>query len=86
MGIGVLVIGLASIIIGEAIFGKRSFKDWLISVVLGSLIYYSIIEIATRLGLESHLQKLLYACIILIVLTVPLVFKKKKGAKKYGNA
>ncbi len=86
MGIGVLVIGLASIIIGEAIFGKRSFKNWLISVVLGSLIYYSIIEIATRLGLESHLQKLLYACIILIVLTVPLVFKKKKGAKKYGNA
>ncbi len=87
MGIGVLVIGLASIIIGEGIFGKRTFKNWLISVLLGAIVYYLIVVIAIQLGLPSHYQKLLYALLILIVLAIPqlrkLIFK---GGKKYGNA
>lgn len=39
MGTGTIVIGLASVIIGEVLFGTRSFKNWLISVVLGSVVY-----------------------------------------------
>jgi ABC-type uncharacterized transport system permease subunit len=87
MGVGVLVIGLASIIIGEGIFGKRTFKNWIISVLLGAVMYYLIVVVAIQLGLPSHYQKLLYALLILIVLAVPqlrkLVFK---GGKKHGNA
>ncbi len=81
---GYLVVGLASILIGEAIFGKRSFKNWLISVALGSVVYFIIITIAIRLGLPTELQKLLYAILITIALCLPLLkmklssFKKKK--------
>lgn len=87
MGVGVLVIGLASIIIGEGIFGKRTFKNWMISVLLGAIVYYLIIVIAIQLGLPSYYQKLLYALLILIVLSIPqlrkLIFK---GGKKHANA
>lgn len=75
MGVGVLVIGLASIIIGEGIFGKRTFKNWLISVLLGAVFYYLIVVVAIQLGLPSHYQKLLYALLILIVLVIPQIKK-----------
>ena len=87
MGVGVLVIGLASIIIGEGVFGKRTFKNWMISVLLGAILYYLIIVIAIQLGLPSHYQKLLYALLILIVLAVPRLRKLLlKGGKKHVNA
>ena len=78
---GYLVIGLASILIGEAIFGKRSFKNWLISVALGAVLYFSIITIAIKLGLRTEFKSLLYAVLITIALCIPLIkslFKRKK--------
>ena len=87
MGVGVLVIGLASIIIGEGIFGKRTFKNWMISVLLGAVVYYLIIVVAIQLGLPSHYQKLLYALLILVVLAIPQLRKKLfNGGKKHANA
>lgn len=87
MGVGVLVIGLASIIIGEGIFGKRTFKNWLISVLLGAVLYYLIVVVAIQLGLPSHYQKLLYALLILIVLAIPQLRKIFfKGGHKHANA
>ncbi len=87
MGVGVLVIGLASIIIGEGIFGKRTFKNWIISVLLGAVVYYLIVVVAIQLGLPSHYQKLLYALLILIVLAVPQLRKMIfKGGNKHANA
>ena len=82
MGVGVLVIGLSSIIIGEAIFGKRSFKNWIISVALGAIVYYTIVRIAIALGLPNYLLKLLYALLITLVLIIPLVKSKIENAKK----
>lgn len=76
---GYLVIGLASILIGEAIFGKRSFKNWIISVALGAIVYFVIITIATRLGLPTQLKSLLYAVLITIALCLPLI---ESGFKK----
>ena len=73
---GYLVIGLASILIGEAIFGKRSFKNWLISVALGAVLYFAIITIAIKLGLRTEFKSLLYAVLITIALCIPLI---KKG-------
>ena len=70
---GYLVIGLASILIGEAIFGKRSFKNWLISVALGAILYFTIITIAIKLGLPTQLKSLLYAILITIALCIPLI-------------
>lgn len=76
---GYLVIGLASIIIGEAIFGNRTFKINLISIVTGALIYFIIITVAIELGLPSYLKNLLYAILITIALCLPLI---KKGFKQ----
>ena len=81
MGIGALVIGLSSIIIGESVFGKRTFKNWIISVVLGSIAYYLIIAIAIQLGFPHYLKKLLYAVLITIVLAIPLIKKLKNRTK-----
>ena len=64
---------------GEAIFGKRSFKNWLISVALGAIFYFTIITIAIRLGLPTELKSLLYAFLIATALCIPLfkdLFKK----------
>ena len=85
---GYLVIGLASILIGEAIFGKRSFKNWLISVALGAVLYFSIITIAIKLGLRTQFKSLLYAILITVALCIPLIkgiitkaIKKRKEDK-----
>lgn len=72
-GSGYLVIGLACIIVGEAVFGKRTFKNWLISVSLGSIIYFVIITIAIRIGLPTDLMPLLYAILITIALCIPFI-------------
>ena len=79
---GYLVVGLASILIGEAIFGKRSFKNWIISVALGSILYFVIITMAIRLGLPTELQKLLYAILITLALCLPLIKLKISSLKK----
>lgn len=73
MGQGTIVIGLASIIIGEVIFGKR-FAFWytLASVVFGSIIYRIIIAIVLQLGLKSTDLKLFTALIVALALFVPV--------------
>lgn len=90
MGVGTLVIGLASIIIGEAIFGKRNFLNWIISVSIGSILYYLIITVAIQLGLPNYYKKLLYALLMVIILIVPLIKKVivkniKKGQVQHAN-
>ena len=76
---GFLVVGLASILIGEAIFGRRSFKNSLISIAAGSILYFIIINVAVELRFPDSLLTLLYAILIAIALSLPLV---KKGISK----
>ena len=64
MGTGTIVIGLASVIIGEVLFGTRSFKNWLISVVLGSVVYRAVIAIVLELGMPPNDLKLFTACLL----------------------
>lgn len=90
MGTGAIVIGLASIILGESIFAwfnKRfSFYVTLLSILLGSVVYRLIIAIVLQLGLKSSDLKLLTAIIVVIALAIPVVKKEvvKKGIKKLG--
>lgn len=77
MGTGTIVVGLASVIIGEVIFGDRfSFLYKLSSVVMGSIIYRIIIAIVLQLGLKATDLKLLTAIIVAIALSVPVLNKK----------
>ena len=82
MGTGTIVVGLASIIIGEVLFGTRFGLWWtLLSVVFGSIIYRIVIAIVLEMGLKSTDLKLLTALVVAIALSVP-VFKSKINSKK----
>ena len=77
MGTGTIVVGLASVIIGEVIFGNRfNFLYKLFSIVMGSIIYRIIIAIVLQLGLKATDLKLLTAIIVAIALSVPVLNKK----------
>ena len=73
MGRGAIVIGLAAVVIGEALFGKifNNFALVLATVAVGSIIYYIVLQIVIWLGLDSQLLKLLSAIIVAIFLAVP---------------
>lgn len=73
MGRGAIVIGLAAVIIGEAIFGKvfRNFGLKLLAVALGSIIYYLVLQIVIWLGIDTDLLKLLSAAVVAVFLAIP---------------
>ena len=73
MGRGAIVIGLAAVIIGEAIFGKifRNFGLRLLSVAFGSIIYYLVLQVVIWLGIDTDLLKLLSAAVVAIFLANP---------------
>lgn len=83
MGIGTIVIGLASVIIGEVLFGSKSVKNSLISVVLGSIVYRIVIAVVLYLGMPPNDLKLFTAILVAIVLSLPL-FKTKWDSRKAG--
>ena len=72
-GKGAIVIGLASIILGELIFGKkRSFKVSLISIIVGAIIFFIIKAIAITLNVD-HLLNLLVAIMLTVILALPSI-------------
>lgn len=73
MGTGAIVIGLAAVIIGDVIFSRifRNFALKLLSVVLGAVIYYIVIQFVLWLGLNADYLKLLSAVIVAIFLAIP---------------
>lgn len=79
MGQGTIVIGLASIIIGEVVFGNRfNFAYKLGAVVGGSVIYRIIIAVVLQLGMKSTDLKLFTAIIVAVALAIPVFTKKSK--------
>lgn len=71
-GRGTIVIGLAIVFLGEAIFGKKTFKLSLISLVVGAVFYYIIITIAANVfSIDQNLFNLIQALLITIILIAP---------------
>ena len=73
MGRGAIVIGLAAVIIGQVVFGKifRNFALKLLSVVLGSIIYFVVYQVVIALGMSGDDMKLITALIVAVFLTIP---------------
>jgi len=71
MGVGIIVIGLASIMIGEVLFRANSMLTILISIVLGSIIYRGIIAIALQMGMPPTDLRLISAIIVALALSIP---------------
>lgn len=89
MGTGMIVIGLASVIVGEVLFGHMTIFRATLAVIGGSVVYRLVIALALRAGLQPSDMKLITALIVIIALVFPTVFKSvlKKTAKtaKEGN-
>lgn len=87
MASGTIVIGLASVVIGELVVGNR-FSFWvkLVGVVIGSVLYRLIFTIAVGLGMNTNDLKLITSIIIVITLCVPMVKAKIAGRKKNARA
>ncbi len=81
MGTGTIVIGLASVIIGEVLFGTRSFKNCLISVVLGSIVYRIVIAVVLAMGMPPNDLKLFTSVLVALALSMPLIKEKLSGRK-----
>ncbi len=74
MGRGAIVIGLAAVIIGEAVFGRifHNFALHLLSVAVGSIIYYLVLQVVIWRGIDTDLLKLLSAVVVAIFLAIPV--------------
>ena len=73
MGRGAIVIGLAAVIIGEAIFSRifRNFALTLLSVGFGAVIYYLVLQVVIWLGVDTDLLKMFSAIVVAIFLAIP---------------
>lgn len=78
-GTGMMIIGLASVILGEVVFGTRTLLRRLISASLGAVLYRVIISQALYLGMESSDLKLVSAVIVAVALYLGIL--GEKGAK-----
>ena len=87
MASGTIVIGLASVVIGELVVGNR-FSFWvkLVGVVIGSVLYRLIFTIAVGLGMNTNDLKLITSVIIVLTLCVPMVKAKIAGREKNARA
>lgn len=90
MGRGAIVIGLAAVIIGEVVFGRlfRNFALKLLSVSLGAIIYYIVIQfVVSMLKIDSNYLKLISALIVAVFLALPYwkqqYFHGKTGKEKH---
>lgn len=79
MGKGAIVIGLASVIIGEVVFGKRlNFAVRMAAIVGGSVIYQFVVALVLQLGLNTSDMKLFSAVFVALFLAIPNLKKDKK--------
>lgn len=87
MGIGMMVWGLASIIIGEALVGRTSLGLTITGVILGTILFRLLIAIALRWGLNPNDLKLVTAVFVFAALVAPAGFRslsrKLKGEPRY---
>ena len=80
-GTGVIVIGLASLIIGEVLFGELTFGERLMAIVVGSIIYQLLILLVIELGFDTTYLKIFSAVILAICLMIPQL---KKALRLHG--
>lgn len=83
MGIGMIVIGLASVIIGEAVFGTKTLVRATLAVIGGAILYRIIVSLALRVEfLETGDMKLITACIVIIALVIPKFVDSQRERKR----
>lgn len=90
MGKGAVVIGLAAVVIGEAVISKLppNFAIRLFGVIIGAVIYYIVYQIIIFIGLDTDLLKMFSAIVVAVFLGAPYVKKQiaaRRGIQKGGK-
>ncbi|MGE8205044.1 ABC transporter permease [Heyndrickxia sp. NPDC080065] len=90
LGIGMIIIGLASVIIGEAIFGTKTVVRTTFAVIVGAIIYRVILGLAFQINiLDTGDMKLITAIIVTLALIIPKILEKRREkrrkAKRYAD-
>ena len=76
MGIGIIVIGLASIIIGEVVFGELTMNQRLVAVVCGSVIYRFVLLLVLKAGFGTNDLNLISSVVLALCLMLPTIRTK----------
>ena len=76
MGAGVLIIGLAATILGEALVGTKTLVRQIAAPVVGALVYFQVVAVALALGMEPSDLRLLTGLFVLCTLAAPLIAKR----------
>ena len=82
MGIGMIVAGLASVIIGQAIIGRMSVWQSVLAAAVGSVLYRAIIQAALSVGLDPNDMKLVSAVLVVLALVIPSFAPLKRWKRK----
>jgi putative ABC transport system permease protein len=80
MGIGMVVWGLASVIIGEALVGTKKIGLLITGAVMGSVLFRLLVAIALRWGLNPNDLKLITALFVFAALVTPALLRKLRSA------
>jgi putative ABC transport system permease protein len=86
MGIGMLVWGLASVIIGEALVGTGRLGHLIAGAILGSLLFRLLVAVALRWGLDPNDLKLVTAAFVLLALVSPTGLRRLRARRAGGPA
>ncbi len=84
MGIGVLVTGVATLMLGETLLGKRPLGRWIAGAVAGAVVFRLLIAAAVRAGLNPNALKLVTAVFVLAVLVLPSLVRRARRGRAEG--
>ena len=86
MGIGALVTGLATLMVGEALVGRRPIGRWIAGAVVGAVVFRLLVAAAVRAGLNPNALKLVTAVFVLAVLVLPQLVRKARPGPEVQRA
>jgi putative ABC transport system permease protein len=86
MGIGALVTGLANLMVGEALLGRRSIWRWITGAVIGAVVFRLLVAAAIRAGLNQNALKLVTALLVLAVLVLPRLMPRARRRTSLESA
>ena len=85
MGIGMIIIGLASVIIGETVINSEKIKLATLGVLMGSIVYRAVITLALRMNLNPNDLKLITALLVIGALGAPAIRSKLNDTSLIGG-
>ena len=86
MGIGAMVTGLANLMLGEALLGRRPIGRWIVGAVVGAVVFRLIVAMAIRAGLNPNALKLVTAGFVLVVLVLPHLLRRVRPRRAVEGA